>query len=205
MLNPAYPADPQELLDLPPWFNFNPYTYVFGIEKCGSTNSMSDADCNKSPFSTKYTIVIVATMEQDTYGKVDKAASFDILVAVDCREDFFSFDSSDDVVVYKLRSVAEAQTFDSPVTQYAPGCGLQCRYELDVAYPPLADFDPETGSINILSDDKTLSGTTQNVKITCQSPISQVPGGIQTKNVKITFMDECWDAKLGTPTITPEY
>jgi hypothetical protein len=34
MLNPN-PNDPVRLLDLPPWFNFNPYTFVFTMNKCG--------------------------------------------------------------------------------------------------------------------------------------------------------------------------
>lgn len=84
MVNPAYPADPQQLLDLPPWFDFNPYTYVFGLEKCGTSSSMSDADCNSSPFETSFTIVIITGMD-DYYGVVDKSASFDIKITVGCQ------------------------------------------------------------------------------------------------------------------------
>jgi hypothetical protein len=106
LLNPAFPQDPQQLLDLPPWFNFNPYTYVFGLDKCGSPNSMSDTDCNSSPFETSFTIVIVAGMD-DYYGIVNKQASFDIRITVGCRDDYISFDTPSDLVTYYLSSSGE--------------------------------------------------------------------------------------------------
>lgn len=44
LVNPN-PDDPQTLISLPPWFNFNPDTLLFGLDKCGTTNSIYDADC----------------------------------------------------------------------------------------------------------------------------------------------------------------
>ena len=156
MLNPN---DDSELLDLPPWFSFNPFSHEFGLEKCGGSNSMSDADCNLSPFSTRYTIVVIATMLEDIYEVVDKSAQFDIIVEVDCGQDFIKFDTASDRVTYQLRSVPEPQQLISTSTQYSLECGMVCRYELDVAYPPLFDFEAQTGTAVLKSDDKALSGT----------------------------------------------
>lgn len=87
------PADPVQLLDLPPWFNFNPYTLVFGLEKCGSNNSLNDADCIGSPFDAQYVIVIKAALN-DSYGTYDVTASFAVNVQVVCGDDYFSFETT---------------------------------------------------------------------------------------------------------------
>ena len=68
-----------------------------------------------------------------------------------------------DEITYKLRSVAEAKTYFSPTTQYSLECGLVCRYETDVPYPGVFDFEEETGAITISSDDKSLSGSSMNI------------------------------------------
>ena len=89
MLNPD-PQDPIQFLDLPPWFNFSPYTLVLGMDKCGSNNSINDADCYGQPFETEYTIVIKASLN-DSYQTINSEASFRIVVGVNCQDDYFSF------------------------------------------------------------------------------------------------------------------
>lgn len=193
LLNPD-PQDPVQLLDLPPWFNFNPYTLVFGLEKCGSNNSLNDADCIGSPFDATYVIVIKAALN-DSYGTYDTSASFAVNVNVMCKNDYFSFDTSNDVFTYYLRSPAVPATYYMPLQQYIPSCGLECYAETTGA-GVFADFSSSTGAFVISSDDKSLSGASLSITLNCRSPDSTQAGGIQTKTITINYKDECWDGSL---------
>lgn len=65
------------------------------------------------------------------------------------------------------------------------------------------NFNSATGSFILTSNDKSLSGLTSTYAITCW--LDNIPGSEQTKNVDVTFIDECNFATVSSPAINPSY
>lgn len=108
-------------------------------------------------------------------------------------------------MTYYLRSPSLPQEFISPVDQYIPECGLTCSASASPSTPELLGFDTATGAILVDSGAKGLSSTSQTFTITCSSPNSIYPGGIQTKTITVNYIDECVDATVSKPSIQPAY
>jgi len=69
--------------------------------------------------------------------------------------------------------------------------------------PALDSFNQANGEFTIATGDKTLNGLSQTFTLTCSSPTSVLPGGVQTKTITIDYVDECLAATVSRPTISP--
>ena len=130
-----------ELTELPSWLTFDPSFNRFGLEKCGTEASKSDADCAKTPIAGNYRIYIEASIPEtaaaDGTGIVsDFNCFFDVEIIIDCDQDIFSFESSSDTVTYTVTTPSTAQTYLSPFDQNIPQCGFSCSLDPE----PLPDY-----------------------------------------------------------------
>ena len=80
---------------------------------------------------------------------------------------------------------------------------MTCSFSYDDTLPVAVAFNSLTGSFTLTSAEKSLSSSTSTFALTCW--LDDIPGSEQTKNIDVTFIDECNFATVTSPVINPAY
>mgnify|MGYP000356617799 CR=1 FL=1 len=173
----------------------------FTVDKCGPASKVGDPECEDFAFTKVYRVRVVATVNNMILTN-EATNTFDIVIGPNCDDDTVSLGLPLNALTYELTADATEELMTPYFANSKAGCALICALDetgvADGGWESLAvaDFNWSNGAITIASDDLSLHGSSVELSVTCEDPVSKSATPSASTKATVFFKNPCYETTI---------